>query len=121
MPDPVHKPPKKNRPLVVPIKRAKRLYHQEPPAVEPPSEMMGLWTKGVSESNLAVIQEAHLRSEIDIGDPCQVVLRKARYALENVSDAFSDPSARKELVLAMVGVIKDYGEIRKSGKASHRP
>jgi hypothetical protein len=98
------------RQKIVHISKAKRLPYNERPKTEPPCEMKLLWTAAISETNRAVMVEADIRADIKNGDLNLTALRKCRYALDHVQEAFSDDSAVDELVSYILSVVRDYGE-----------
>jgi hypothetical protein len=99
-----------SRQKIIHISRAKRLPYSERPKTEPPCEVKLLWASKVGESNRAVMVEADIRADIKNGDLNLTALRKARYVLDHVSEAFSEDSAVNELVGYMLSAIRDYGE-----------
>jgi hypothetical protein len=98
------------KPSVVHISRARRAFSTIRPSIEPPLEIPALWTKGVPESDIAIIVDADVRADMDIGDPGMAVLRKINYVLGNAVEAFSDRGAARELVLYMIESLRDFGE-----------
>lgn len=98
------------RQKIIHISKARRLPYDKRPKTEPPCKVKLLWTADVSETNRAVMVEADIRADIKNGDLNLTALRKARYVLDHVGEAFSDDCAVTELVSYMLSVIRDYGE-----------
>lgn len=98
------------RQKIVHISQAKRIPCKERPKTEPPCEIKLLWASGASETSRAVMVEADIRADMRNGDLNQTALRKARYAIDHVEEAFSDEAAVNELVGYILSVIRDYGE-----------
>jgi hypothetical protein len=92
------------------ISKARRLPYSRRPLTEPSCVVKELWASTVKEKNRAIIVEADLRVDMKIGDPGLRVLRKARYILENVREAFADEDATIEMVLFTVRAVRDYSE-----------
>jgi len=102
---------KPKAPKVIHITKAKNRFLSFRPSTEPAWEVNAIWPKSVPEMDRAEIADADIRVDMRYGDPFSVVLRKARYVLENAQAAFNGPEARERAAINTINVIRDYGEI----------